>query len=251
MRRATSLRSHNARNSVTSLSDDLGMLREEESAEDALRRQLLAAERENDKLKAQILTMQDQLSQRPPLEQIQGLEREYKSLELLLTGTQRENERCMAEMERGKNREKMLERELAKLAGDNWQTSLNIPANTSASSRSGFLRAGDTSSFFLPQAESTAAILDSTFDASASASFFSSPDAMDSASPSTPRQNNPPANAQTLSSALAHIAQVRALILGMEERMEARENRLTQEVARAEGETRRFEAVRQEVDGVS
>jgi hypothetical protein len=28
------------------------------------------------------------------------LEREYKNLELLLTGTQRENERCMAELER-------------------------------------------------------------------------------------------------------------------------------------------------------
>lgn len=51
MRRAQSLRSNNARNSVVSLTDDLGVLKEsEESTEDALRNQLLAAERENDKV---------------------------------------------------------------------------------------------------------------------------------------------------------------------------------------------------------
>lgn len=45
-------------------------------------------------------TLQSQLAQRPPLETIQELEREYKNLDLLLQGTQRENERCMAELER-------------------------------------------------------------------------------------------------------------------------------------------------------
>lgn len=51
MRRAQSLRSNNARSSVISLTDDLGVLKEsEESTEDALRNQLLAAERENDKV---------------------------------------------------------------------------------------------------------------------------------------------------------------------------------------------------------
>ena len=34
------------------------------------------------------------------MEQVQELEREYRNLELLLTGTQRENERCMAELDR-------------------------------------------------------------------------------------------------------------------------------------------------------
>ncbi|OCB87037.1 hypothetical protein A7U60_g5772 [Sanghuangporus baumii] len=102
MRRAQSLRNHNARSSAVSLTDDLGALKEqnEESTEDALTKKLLAAERENDKLKAQILSLQDQLTQRPPLERVQELEREYKNLELLLLGTQRENERCMAELER-------------------------------------------------------------------------------------------------------------------------------------------------------
>jgi hypothetical protein len=51
-------------------------------------------------LKAQVLSLQDALSQRPPIEHIQELEREYKNLELILVGTQRENERCMAELER-------------------------------------------------------------------------------------------------------------------------------------------------------
>ncbi|KAI5115088.1 hypothetical protein M0805_005542, partial [Coniferiporia weirii] len=230
----------------------------EESPEDTLRRQLLSAERENDKLQAQVLALQDQLSQRPPIEQIRELEREYKNLELLLTGTQRENERCMAELERGKNREKMLERELARLAGENWQTSLNIPsANTSIAGRSSFLRTGDTTSFFLPQAESTLAV-DATFDASTSSSSSSF---LGDDVPATPRAHpqgqaqagvtSPPANAQTLNAALAHIAQVRALILGMEERMQAREGRLAQEVARAEDETRRLDAVKAEVDGLS
>ena len=36
-----------------------------------------------------------------------------------------------------------------------------------------------------------------------------------------------------------------------EERIQARETKLSQEVARAEAETRRFEAVRAELEGVS
>jgi hypothetical protein len=51
-------------------------------------------------LQTQVQLLQAQLAQRPPLETIQELEKEYKNLELLLQGTQRENERCMAEMER-------------------------------------------------------------------------------------------------------------------------------------------------------
>jgi hypothetical protein len=71
------------------------------------------------------------------LEHVQQLEREYKNLEILLQGTNRENERAMIELERfvstpfclhfsdiiirSKDREKMLERELTKLVGENWQ----------------------------------------------------------------------------------------------------------------------------------
>lgn len=38
--------------------------------------------------------------QRPPVEAVQNLEKEYKNLELILQGTQRENERAMMELDR-------------------------------------------------------------------------------------------------------------------------------------------------------
>lgn len=105
MRRAQSLRNHTTAHLRTASSpgtDDLGILREqpEDSAEDTLRRQLLECQRENDKLRAQILALQDQLNLRPPLEKIQELQKEYKNLEILLLATQRENEKCMGEVER-------------------------------------------------------------------------------------------------------------------------------------------------------
>jgi len=48
----------------------------------------------------QMQLLKSQLTERPPIEHIQAIEKEYKNLELLLQGTQRENERCMAELER-------------------------------------------------------------------------------------------------------------------------------------------------------
>lgn len=100
MRRAQSVR-YNRPSSIALAPDDLGILREnDESNEDVLRRQLLDKDRENDKLQSQIESLQALLAQRPPLETIQELEKEYKHLELLLQGTQRENERCMTELER-------------------------------------------------------------------------------------------------------------------------------------------------------
>ncbi|KAF7971024.1 hypothetical protein HWV62_22217 [Athelia sp. TMB] len=187
--------------------DELGIVREDESPEDALRRQLLDKDRENDRLRTQIDQLQAQLSQRPPLETIQDLEKEYKSLEILLQGTQRENERCMADLEsadlnvdlmhallRGKNREKMLERELEKLAGSNWQSSLEItsPAPTR--------------------------------------SAFSTPF-------STSLTSSAPQSTEAAQATLAHIEQVRLLILGMEQRLQSREEKLekTVEAAHAQG----------------
>jgi hypothetical protein len=90
-------------------------------------------------LQDQIRALQAQLSLRPPIEAIQELRKEYSNLELILQGTQRENERAMTELERlvlfavlvrttthspvdrSKQREKLLERELERLAGSNWQ----------------------------------------------------------------------------------------------------------------------------------
>lgn len=51
-------------------------------------------------LRDQVLQLQAQLSQRPSLETIQEIQKEYTNLDIILQGTQRENERCMAELER-------------------------------------------------------------------------------------------------------------------------------------------------------
>ena len=47
--------------------------------------------------------------------------------------------------------------------------------------------------------------------------------------------------------ALAHIEQVRLLILGMEERLQTREEKLVKTLERAEGEGRRFDELRKEI----
>lgn len=52
------------------------------------------------KLRTQIAQLKSQLAERPTLEAVQELRKEYTNLEILLDGTQRENERCMAELER-------------------------------------------------------------------------------------------------------------------------------------------------------
>ena len=51
-------------------------------------------------LQDHIQALQAQLAQRPPIEAIQELRKEYNNLELILQGTQRENERAMTELER-------------------------------------------------------------------------------------------------------------------------------------------------------
>lgn len=51
-------------------------------------------------LRDQIQALQAHLAQRPPIEAIQELRKEYSNLELILQGTQRENERAMTELER-------------------------------------------------------------------------------------------------------------------------------------------------------
>lgn len=118
MRRAQNIK-HYSRPSLALGADDLTVLKEnpDESIEDVLRRQLLEKDRENDKvarpsflsrrrtdlfvqLQTQIQALQVQLAQRPPLETVQALQKEYTNLEIILQGTQRENERCMAEIER-------------------------------------------------------------------------------------------------------------------------------------------------------
>ena len=125
MRRAQSVRHYTRASVPTTGVNDMGALKEvpEESTEVSLRRQLLDKSKENDKvcnpstlvslllilirrlsfsmqLRDQIQALQGQLAQRPPIESIQELRKEYSNLELILQGTQRENERAMTELER-------------------------------------------------------------------------------------------------------------------------------------------------------
>lgn len=66
------------------------------------------------------------------------------------------------------------------------------------------------------------------------------------ASPVTNSQNPVPDRQQVV----AHIEQVRLLILGMEQRLQLREDKLVKTVERAEGEGRRFEQLQKEASGV-
>jgi len=184
------------------------------------------------------------------METVQELQKEYKNLELLLQGTQRENERCMAEMERsvpfflpahtrvrfntlsyssitrrrGKTREKMLERELAKLAGENWQVRLFlISVNTYENART------QSTLDITPQSTSLGT-------RTATGSFHHRSNSQPSSSP-----GNGESSAEAVHT---HVEQVRLLILGMEQRLQLREEKLLQSVQKAEVEASRFEELR-------
>ncbi|KAI6012747.1 hypothetical protein F5J12DRAFT_549696 [Pisolithus orientalis] len=214
MRRTQSVRTYNKQPSASIAADDLGVLREssEEPVEDVLRKQLLDKDRENDKLQTTILSLQAQLAQRPSIEKFQEYEKERRNLELLLQGTQRENERCMAEIDRIKTREKLLEQALAKVAGENWQSVLDITPSSASSARMGM-------GTYLHRAQ-----LPSTMESSGQ-----------SASP-TP---------MSVEATRAQFEQVRLLILGMEQRMQEREEKLNKTIERAETQEMKCEALAQ------
>lgn len=216
MRRAQSVRNY-GKTPLAPAADDLGILREgdEPAIEDVLR-QLLDKDRENDKLQSTILTLQQQLALRPPIERIQELEKEYKNLDLILQGTQRENERCMAELDRVKTREKMLEQALAKFAGENWQTALDIaPPSSTFAAR---------------------AVMGSVF----------------SRGTPTPQSGNPdstsaPVSQATVETTLTQVEQIRLLVLGMEQRLQNREEKLAKTIEHAEAQEIKCDALKKEV----
>jgi len=233
---------HHARPSIIQ-TDDLGVLREgDESTEDLLRRQLLEREREIDRLKLTVQTLQDQLSQRPPVEQVQKLQQEFKNLELILQGTQRENEKCMVDLERQKLREKMLERELTRLAGDNWQTNLEITPLQPTSANP--LRSGAN----LHHRSNTIGSLPASFRSSNSQSpppLIRSHRKQNSQNQSSPLDEHAlegqEKEARHRQAQAAHLEQLKLLILGMEQRLEVREEKLTKTVEHAENEGKRYE----------
>ncbi|KAI4517344.1 hypothetical protein K525DRAFT_211107 [Schizophyllum commune Loenen D] len=215
MRRAQTQRHAPRPSGMIALSgDELGVLREgNETNEDVLRRQLLEKDRECDRLATQVQTLLAQLAARPKPGDVAALEKEARSLDLLLQGTQRENERAMAELERCKTREKMLENALAKFAGPNWQDALDLPSLDAPATPSKYSKPG----------------------AGSSPSKCANPNAT-----ASPSKNDPPPPPPAAH--LAQLEQVRLLVLGMEQRLRAREEKLEAVVRRAEGEGARYEA---------
>ncbi|KAJ3502244.1 hypothetical protein NLJ89_g8976 [Agrocybe chaxingu] len=249
MRRAQSTR-HYPRPSLALAADDLGVLREgDESDQDVLRRQLLDKDRECDKLQLTIQALQDQLARRPPIEHVQALEREFKNLELLLQGTQRENEKCMADLDSAR---KNLERELARLAGENWQSNLEVPLPPSGTIRGMHQRSNTINSPIVGGARRT-----HSPSPSPRADAYHHPNASPGAGhtrnmsrssivhtptpPAVVDEEREAAREEMERQRLAQLEQTKLLILGMQQRLEIREEKLVKMVEKAENESRRFE----------
>ncbi|KAK2459551.1 hypothetical protein APHAL10511_008430 [Amanita phalloides] len=253
---------HLPRPSLALTSDDIFNLREGgESNEDVLRRQLLEKDRENDKLRDQIHILQNQLATRPSAEQFQVYEAERKDLELILAGSQRENERCMGELERAKTRIQLLERELTRLAGENWQSSLDVapcpPLSTRYHHRRSSTVSSIASSIMGPpshphsssHAFSNSRIQDESTDMSnVSNTFFSDPDStILGASNHLEGDRSLHPAVQSREATLAHIESIRLLVMGIEQRLQTREEKLVKTVEKAENEGKKFEAFKRDL----
>ncbi|KAF8626439.1 hypothetical protein AX15_004873 [Amanita polypyramis BW_CC] len=274
MPRAAQTTRHFPRPSVALAAEDLEVLREgKETNEDILRRQLLEKDRENDKLRDQIQNLQNQLAVRPSAERFQAYEAERKDLELILAGSQRENERCMAELERAKTRIQSLERELTRLAGENWQSSLDIApcapfttrnsiyhhhhrSSTMSSIASSIIGPPSHSPSPSPAPFSTnSRITDEPADMNnTSNTFFTDPDSTvlglsgqpeDDRSVQETRSLHP--IVQSREATLAHVESIRLLVMGIEQRLHTREEKLVKTVEKAENEGKKFEALKHEL----
>ncbi|EUC59218.1 cytochrome P450 family protein, putative, partial [Rhizoctonia solani AG-3 Rhs1AP] len=214
MRRSNSIRPSTSRsqtllaNTVTNSTDDVTAYLDESSANinEIVQSRTTIGERDREiaKLKDHITTLTQVVNSRPPLEQVQALQKEYQNLELILQGTQRENERCMAELEKSKRREKTMEAELAKVYGDDWANHLGMATSSPSISRA------------LPI---TANVRQS---------------------PPPQETNDGPSNAAINE----HLEAVRMLVLGMDAKLAEREVRIGKEMARAEEEGQRAASAR-------
>ena len=204
------------------------------------------------------------------------MQKENKNLELLLQGTLRENEKCMSDLERyvpspptalwknctaeillffkknrAKIREKTLERELARIAGDNWQVRFSLPPSSPTAIPIHITTFYQANLEIAPLPSSRLHHRSNTIGSPLTLnigrhSYSPSP----SPRPDSRVMNQSPDHSQPQQSLnLAQIEQVRMLILGMEQRLQVREEKLIKTVERAEDEGRRFEALRSEIVG--
>ncbi|KAG9088274.1 hypothetical protein FRC06_002149 [Ceratobasidium sp. 370] len=173
-------------------------------------REIARVKKNNDiMLKEQLASV---MNSRPPIEQMKALQKEYQNLELILQGTQRENERCMAELEKSKRRERLLEAELAKVYGDDWASHVNLPTSSPSISRA------------LP---------------------------VSYAGNTTVRQSPPPQqqkSEETSDTAInEHIEAVRMLVLGMDAKLAEREAQINKDMAKAEEEAQKAASARKKL----
>ncbi|KAG8768698.1 hypothetical protein FRC12_005424 [Ceratobasidium sp. 428] len=172
-------------------------------------------DREIARLKDQLASV---MTSRPPIEQMKALQKEYQNLELILQGTQRENERCMAELEKSKRRERLLEAELVKVYGDDWASHINFPTSSPSISRA--LPVSYTGNTTVRQ------------------------------SPPPQQQQKPDEVNDTETNAAAlneHIEAVRMLVLGMDAKLAERETQINKEMARAEEEAQKAASARKKI----
>ncbi|KAJ1302511.1 hypothetical protein OPQ81_002830 [Rhizoctonia solani] len=227
MRRSNSIRPSTSRSqtllantTVTSSTDDLTAYLDESSANinDIVQSRTAIGERDREiaKLKDQIATLTQVVNSRPPLEQVQALQKEYQNLELILQGTQRENERCMAELEKSKRKEKMMEAELAKVYGDDWAAHLGMPMTSSPS----ISRALPVSAGLVANVRQ---------------------------SPPPQKQSEEITNAPSNAAINEHLEAVRMLVLGMDAKLAEREAQISKEMARAEEEVQRVASARKKI----
>ncbi|KAG8966193.1 hypothetical protein FRC03_012311 [Tulasnella sp. 419] len=219
---------------------------EEVAVASRLREELMASEREREKLNNLVASLQAQLAARPPLAQVQKIKDDFHELELLLQGTLRENERCMGEIEKGRRRERLLETELARLVGDNWMETLNLGAELNPSvppkpmANASPISAARTLSH-VTGGHSRRPSLNRTYSIDTSSPKMSpslpthTPDIQSIDGPSSPTAED---QKQRL---LTHMEQIRALILGMDQKLRVHDEKLAGMVEVAKNEERKYE----------
>ncbi|KDQ18268.1 hypothetical protein BOTBODRAFT_29616 [Botryobasidium botryosum FD-172 SS1] len=206
-----------------------------ESLEDRLRRELFTKDKENEQLLDQVQQLQAQLAQRPPVQAIQELENEKKTLEMILLGTQRENQKMMAELERARKRERILESELSKLVGDNWQTTLELAPRLNTSTPPPATRNSTPIRTSAPPIPLPALSHSRTRSSSQSQSYSQG-------------EPQPQSGSAAATDALrTQMEQVRLLILGMDKRLSEREERLDGVIEQATKEGKKAEQMKSEM----
>lgn len=150
------------------------------------------------------------------------------------------NYSCCDSVNRGRQREKLLERELEKLAGSNWQVRVLFTPTLSRQSHDPCALAPLYPILMQANLEITSAGITSPLPSRTTTGLFSS--SMQHVTSPTPGDGNLNSKA-SVEATLAHVEQVRLLVLGMEERLRTREEKLAKTVEKADQESHRFEVL--------